>query len=70
MGFLNELLGRPRHEKPFLLLVVGHPVDDAVVPDIARKPLAEISSLRAGKQKTPGTHTVFPALCLSRFRFS
>ena len=47
MGFLNELLGRPRHEKPFLLLVVGHPADDAVVPDIARKPLAEIRSLRA-----------------------
>ena len=46
MGFLNELLGRPRHEKPFLLLVVGHPAEGAVVPDIARKPLAEISSLR------------------------
>lgn len=44
MGFLNKLLQRPAHEKPFLLLVVGHPAEDAVVPDIQRKPLAEISS--------------------------
>lgn len=44
MSFLNKLLHRPAHEKPFLLLVVGHPADDAVVPDIQRKPLAEISS--------------------------
>ncbi len=38
MGFLNQLLGRPANERPFLLLVVGHPADDAVVPDISRKP--------------------------------
>lgn len=44
MGFLNKLLDRPAHEKPFLLLVVGHPAEDAMVPDIQRKPLAEISS--------------------------
>ncbi len=44
MGFLNKLLGRPAHEKPFLLLVVGHPAEGAVVPDIQRKPLGEISS--------------------------
>jgi iodotyrosine deiodinase len=46
MGFLNKLLGRPAHEKPFLLLVVGHPANDAQVPDIQRKPLTEISSFR------------------------
>ena len=46
MGFLNKLLGRPTHEKPFLLLVVGHPAEEAQVPDIARKPLEEISSFR------------------------
>lgn len=34
MGFLNKLLQRPAHEKPFLLLVFGYPADDAVVPDI------------------------------------
>jgi len=44
MGFLNRILKRPSHEKPFLLLVVGHPATDARVPDISRKSLTEISS--------------------------
>lgn len=44
MGFLNKILGRPSHEKPFVLLVVGHPADDARVPGISRKDLSEISS--------------------------
>jgi nitroreductase len=44
MGFLNRILGRPPHEKPFLLLVVGHPADNALVPDISRKELDGISS--------------------------
>jgi nitroreductase len=47
MGFLNAMLNRPAHEKPFLLLVVGHPAEGAMVPDIGRKPLAEISSVLA-----------------------
>ncbi len=41
MGFLNELLDRPKSERPFLLLVVGYPADDAMVPDIRRRPLDE-----------------------------
>ena len=44
MAFLNRILGRPAHEKPFLLLVAGHAAQDASVPDIARKPITEISS--------------------------
>jgi iodotyrosine deiodinase len=44
MGFLNRILGRPSHEKPFVLLVVGHPAETALVPDIGRKPLEAISS--------------------------
>ncbi|HEY3600889.1 MAG TPA: nitroreductase family protein [Chthoniobacterales bacterium] len=44
MGFLNKLLRRPAHEKPFLLLVVAHPAEKARVPDIQRKRLEEISS--------------------------
>lgn len=44
MGFLNRILGRPSHEKPFLLLVVGYPAEGALVPDISRKPLAEIAT--------------------------
>ncbi len=44
MGFLNEILKRPPNEKPYLLLVVGYPADDAMVPDISKKPLDEIST--------------------------
>jgi nitroreductase len=41
MGFLNEILGRPANERPFLLLVVGYPAGDARVPKHAtiKKPL-------------------------------
>ncbi len=44
MKFLNEILGRPKSERPFLLLVVGYPADDAHVPDISRKSLEEFVS--------------------------
>ncbi len=44
MKFLNEILGRPNSERPFLLLVVGYPADDAAVPDIQRKGLDEYAS--------------------------
>lgn len=46
MGFLNEILDRPARERPFLLLVVGYPADDATVPDISRKSLDAIRSTR------------------------
>ena len=39
MGFLNEVLDRPKSERPFLLLVTGYPAEDASVPDISRKEL-------------------------------
>ncbi len=44
MKFLNGILERPKSERPFLLLVVGYPADDARVPDIERKPLEEFTS--------------------------
>jgi len=44
MGFMNAILDRPSNEKPFLLLVVGHPAEDAVVPDIGKKALTEIAT--------------------------
>ena len=44
MGFLNEILGRPANEKPFLILVVGYPAEDALVPDIGKKSLEEIAT--------------------------
>jgi len=46
MGFLNRILERPANEKPFLLLVVGHPAADAQVPVITKKPLDAISTFR------------------------
>jgi nitroreductase len=44
MKFLNQILGRPVSERPFLLLVVGYPANDARVPDIERKELAEFTT--------------------------
>ena len=44
MNFLNKILGRPAHERPFLLLVVGYPDEQAQVPDITKKSLGEIAS--------------------------
>lgn len=46
MRFLNDILQRPLNEKPFLLLVVGHPSEDAMVPDISKKALADVASFR------------------------
>ena len=42
MGFLNRVLGRPPHEKPFLLIPVGYPAPGAKVPDIRRKDEDEV----------------------------
>ena len=42
MGFVRELLGRPRNERAFCLIPVGYPADDCTVPDLRRKPLGEI----------------------------
>ena len=44
MGFLNQVLGRPKGERPFLLLVAGYPAVQAQVPDIRRKPLDQIAT--------------------------
>jgi iodotyrosine deiodinase len=43
MKFLNEILGRPRNERPFLLLVAGYPAEEASVPELERKPLEEVA---------------------------
>lgn len=44
MGFLNEILGRPARERPFLILVVGYPAEGATVPAIAKKSLDQIAT--------------------------
>ncbi|MBL8568460.1 MAG: nitroreductase family protein [Phreatobacter sp.] len=46
MGFLNEICGRPDEEKPYILMVVGYPAENATIPAHAmeKKPLGEIAS--------------------------
>ena len=44
MKFLNEILGRPANERPYILLVVGYPADKVQVPKITKKPFSEIVS--------------------------
>ena len=39
MGFLTEVLGRPKHEKAYVLLPIGYPEEGCQVPDITKKPL-------------------------------
>ena len=44
MRFLNTLLDRPSHERPFLLLVAGYPSPEAEVPEIGKYPLDELAT--------------------------
>ena len=44
MNFLNDILGRPAHERPFLLLVAGYPAENCRVPEISKKSLDEIAT--------------------------
>lgn len=43
MNFLTTVLQRPKNERPFLLIPVGYPADDCMVPDLQRKPIDLIS---------------------------
>tara|TARA_B100000767_G_C19692761_1_gene504772 strand:- start:579 stop:1253 length:675 start_codon:yes stop_codon:yes gene_type:complete len=42
MGFLREILNRPKHEHAMLLMPVGYPADDAKVPNLSRKNMSEV----------------------------
>ena len=44
MGFLNEICGRPSHEKAYVLLVAGYPADGCTVPMIEKKKLDQVSA--------------------------
>ena len=46
MGFLSEILGMPKNYKPYLLIPVGYPTEDAQVPNIGKKGLGEICTFR------------------------
>ena len=43
MGFLNQILSRPSNERPFLILVVGYPAKDTVLPKITKKSLKDVA---------------------------
>ncbi len=43
MNFLSKLLNRPVNEKPFLLLPVGYPANECVVPVLTKKTVEEVS---------------------------
>jgi nitroreductase len=43
MNFLSQILKRPANERPFLLIPVGHPAENAQIPDLKRKDLDEIA---------------------------
>lgn len=43
MNFLAKVLERPENEKPFLLIPVGYPSEDAEVPDLTRKSLEDMA---------------------------
>jgi nitroreductase len=47
MNFLRQILRRPANERPYLLIPVGYPADDLVVPEFAmtRKPLTQVMAI-------------------------
>ena len=51
MKFLAGILGRPEHERAFMVIPVGHPGHDSSVPDIRRKPLEAI--MRVDRDRSP-----------------
>jgi iodotyrosine deiodinase len=42
MNFLSKVLNRPKNEKPYLLIPVGYPAENVMVPDIKRKEKEEV----------------------------
>ncbi|MEN9939095.1 MAG: hypothetical protein RLZZ387_5674 [Chloroflexota bacterium] len=56
MGFLTTLLGRPPHERPFVLIPVGYPAAGATVPAITKKPLEQVLVHRASALGTREEH--------------
>jgi len=46
MNFLREVLGRPDHERPYMVIPMGYAKEDATVPDLDRKGLGELAVFR------------------------
>lgn len=45
MNFLTEFLGRPTHERPFMILATGLPAEGCEVPVISKKSLEDVCSI-------------------------
>jgi len=43
MNFLTKILERPENERPYLLLPIGYPKEEAYVPDLKRKELDDVA---------------------------
>ncbi|HBS29444.1 MAG TPA: nitroreductase family protein [Phycisphaerales bacterium] len=54
MGFLQKVLHRPEHERAFVVIPLGYPAPDCVVPDLKRKPLEEIMVVNLPGGDRPG----------------
>ena len=46
MGFLEDILERPKNERAFLLIPVGYPAKDMLVPKITRKSIEETCTIK------------------------
>lgn len=46
MGFLNQILDRPRNERPFVLIPVGLPAADSTVPVLSKRPASDVMILK------------------------
>lgn len=44
LGFLGDILNRPKNEKPFLLIPVGYAHPKAKVPELQRKELSQVTA--------------------------
>ena len=53
MNFLTKVLARPTNERPYLLIPVGYPAEDAEVPELTRKPLSEVAVFYTGEASGP-----------------
>jgi nitroreductase len=53
MGFLSEILKRPIHERPYLVVALGFPAEGCLVPKIDRKPLDRIMVVHEAHPPAP-----------------
>lgn len=61
MAFLSKILDRPPNEKPFALFPIGYPAPGAVVPDLQRKSLEDVSVWLDGVNGAPRSHEHRPS---------